>query len=212
MAPATLWDLGGTLVDSAPLYEAALLDALAALDIGPPDDFRALVAGRDDQQIHAWCVDHLGLRLGFADWLRLIHRCNADAAPTARPREGAVRLFISLERHGRPQAIVSNADRLRAQAHLQAAGLATPGRITVARNDVRRGKPAPEPYLRAAWLLGAEPADCVVVEDTPAGAAAGVAAGMRTLFWPSGEWSPPVGAEPVFDLATLAQRLGAPAP
>jgi sugar-phosphatase len=47
--------------------------------------------------------------------------------------------------------------------------------------DVEHGKPHPEPYLRGAAALGAAPAGCVVVEDAPAGIAAGVAAGMRVI-------------------------------
>ena len=54
----------------------------------------------------------------------------------------------------------------------------------VARNDLRKGKPDPEGYLRAAWLLEAEPAECLVVEDSPVGARAGVAAGMAVIFHP----------------------------
>jgi len=209
MAGGILWGFDGTLVDSEPLREAALVEALTTLGVTPPEQFGALVAGHDLEQIHAWCADHLGLALGLADWRRLTYRRYFEDVRAVTPREGAVELFIDLERHGRAQAIVSNADRLVVQANLEVAGLATAGRITVARNDVRRGKPAPEPYARAAWLLGVEAASCVVVEDTPTGAAAGVAAGMRTLFWPQGEAAKPVGAEAVADLATLARKLRA---
>jgi sugar-phosphatase len=47
--------------------------------------------------------------------------------------------------------------------------------------DVQRGKPDPEPYLKAAQLLGFPPADCIVVEDAPAGIRAGKASGARVL-------------------------------
>ncbi len=47
--------------------------------------------------------------------------------------------------------------------------------------DVREGKPAPEGYLRAAAVLGVPPSGCVVLEDTPAGVEAGLAAGMTVL-------------------------------
>ena len=51
----------------------------------------------------------------------------------------------------------------------------------VTSSDVQRGKPDPEPYLKAAQILGFPPADCVVVEDAPAGIRAGQAAGSRVL-------------------------------
>jgi beta-phosphoglucomutase-like phosphatase (HAD superfamily) len=59
-----------------------------------------------------------------------------------------------------------------------------PDLVTVSRNDVRPGKPDPEAFLRAAHLLNAEPARCVVVEDSPVGAAGGLAAGMRVVCFP----------------------------
>lgn len=207
MVAAILWDMDGTLVDSEPLHEAALVRALATLGIEPSPDFHELIVGRDAASIHAWCVAHLGLGLGLQDWLRLKYRTYFAAVETLAPRERAVELFVELERHGRAQAVVSNSDRLVVHANLEAAGLAAPGRVSVARNDVRRGKPDPEAYLRAAWLLRTEPADCVVVEDSTTGAAAGVAAGMRTLFWPQRAAAPPAGAESVADMAALEAAL-----
>jgi sugar-phosphatase len=47
--------------------------------------------------------------------------------------------------------------------------------------DVQRGKPDPEPYIKAAQILGLATADCIVVEDAPAGIRAGNAAGARVL-------------------------------
>jgi mannitol-1-/sugar-/sorbitol-6-phosphatase len=59
-------------------------------------------------------------------------------------------------------------------------GLPMPSVLLTA-DDVARGKPDPEGYLRAAELLGIPPQDCVIVEDAPAGLAAGRAAGMRAI-------------------------------
>jgi HAD superfamily hydrolase (TIGR01509 family) len=207
MAAAVLWDVDGTLVDSEPLHEAALVRALTTLGIAPPPDFHELVVGRDAAAIHAWCVAQLGLQLGLKDWLRLKYRSYFASVHALEPRERAVDLFVDLERHGHAQAVVSNSDRLVVQANLEAAGLASPGRVSVARNDVRAGKPDPEAYLRAAWLLQAEPADCIVVEDSTTGAAAGVAAGMRTLFWPQDPVPAPPGAEAIADMAVLEAAL-----
>jgi sugar-phosphatase len=62
-------------------------------------------------------------------------------------------------------------------ARFRSAGLPEPACIVTA-DAVRRGKPAPDAYLVAAQALGAEAADCVVIEDAPAGVRAGRAAGM----------------------------------
>ena len=64
-----------------------------------------------------------------------------------------------------------------ARARIAAAGLRAPA-VVVTADQVQRGKPAPDPYLLAAERLGVDPARCVVLEDAPAGVAAGKAAGM----------------------------------
>jgi beta-phosphoglucomutase-like phosphatase (HAD superfamily) len=57
--------------------------------------------------------------------------------------------------------------------------------VTVCGEDVQRGKPDPEPYLRAATLLGVPPSGCVVLEDSPTGIAAARAAGCPVIAVPS---------------------------
>lgn len=209
---AILWDMDGTLVDSEPMHEAALEDALASLGLTPPDGFHDALIGRDAAAVHAYCVETLGATLPLADWLALKYRSYfariADGVPG---RDRAPALFLALRAAGVKQAVVSNSDRLVVSANLAAAGLDGAGAVTVARNDVRAGKPDPEGYLRAAWLLRAEPADCVVLEDSPTGAQAGVAAGMTTLYWPQpGASAPaPAGARHVVARAEVAAFLSA---
>ena len=115
-------------------------------------------------------------------------------APSLKPRVGALEIFRDLQRQGVAQAVVSNSDRLIVDANLRAVGMVEPGLKTVSRNDVREGKPDPEPFLRAAWLTGIDPAESFVMEDSFTGATAGLAAGMRTIFWPEAPMGGPPGA------------------
>lgn len=207
MPGAVLWDMDGTLVDSEPLHEEALVAALRALGHEPPEGFHDLVIGRDARSIHAWAQAHLGLLPGFEEWVGLKYRTYFASLGRLRPRPGAVETFSALRARGVPQAVVSNSDRMVVAANLDAAGLTRPAMVTVSRNDVREGKPAPEPFLRAAFLLGLAPEDCVVVEDSVTGAAAGLAAGMRTLFWPPDGRAGPAGTIAVRDAADLAARI-----
>ncbi|MGI9500481.1 MAG: HAD family hydrolase [Geminicoccaceae bacterium] len=202
--PAILWDVDGTLVDSEPLHEAALVKALQDLDLTPPVDFHQHIVGRDAREVHSWCCEHLGLTLDLRDWLQLKYETYFAFAASLKPRSGAVKLFKDLHEEGYLQAIVSNSDRLVVNTNLDAVGLIEPGLVTVSRNDIRTGKPGPEPYLRAAWLLQITPCCCRVVEDSVTGAEAGIAAGMRTLFWPQYDAATPEGAERIADLAHLA--------
>lgn len=77
-------------------------------------------------------------------------------------------------------AVVTSATRALAVVRIQAAGFAVPKYLVTA-SDIRHGKPHPEPYLRGAAILGISPADCVVIEDAPAGIQSGKAAGARVL-------------------------------
>lgn len=205
--PAILWDVDGTLVDSEPLHEAALIQALYDAGLEPPDDFHQYIIGQDALEVHAWCSQHLGLALDLHDWLDLSHRAYLTVVTKLEPRSGAVALFRQLRDEGYVQATVSNADRILLNANLSAVGLNAPGLITVSRNDVRDGKPAPEPYLRAAWLLGVEPQDCLVIEDSMTGTRSGLAAGMRTIFWPESDAVTPEGAQRIVDLDHLAAAI-----
>ncbi len=77
-------------------------------------------------------------------------------------------------------AIATSAPRTMAQRWLAHIGLPLPA-VIVTVEDVARGKPAPDPYLRAAELLGVDPRQCLVLEDAPAGVSAARAAGATVL-------------------------------
>jgi sugar-phosphatase len=89
---------------------------------------------------------------------------------------GAHELFAG----GDPVAVVTSCTIPLARARLRAAGLPVP-EVLVTPERLSRGKPDPEGYLLAARELGADPADCVVFEDAPAGVQAGRAAGMHVV-------------------------------
>ena len=76
--------------------------------------------------------------------------------------------------------IVTSSTRPLAEVRLRAAGLAVPKRL-ITSSDVVNGKPHPEPYEKAAALLGFPSSDCIVVEDVPAGIRAGKSAGARVI-------------------------------
>jgi sugar-phosphatase len=77
-------------------------------------------------------------------------------------------------------AIVTSGSRPVATGRLGCAGLPIPGTF-ITGEEVRRGKPDPEPYLLGAERMGLSPEHCVVIEDSPPGVASGVAAGMTVI-------------------------------
>jgi sugar-phosphatase len=94
------------------------------------------------------------------------------------PLPGAMELLqaLPLDRW----AIVTSCTRALAAVRIGAAGMPKPKQM-VTSTDVQHGKPDPEPYLKGAQILGVPAADCLVIEDAPAGIRAGKAAGSRVL-------------------------------
>ena len=100
------------------------------------------------------------------------------AADTIGPMPGAIALLSSLP----PDrwAIATSAFRLIAKEWLAAAGLPEPAALVTV-DDIENGKPAPDPFLRAAALLDRDPVRCLVIEDAPAGITGAKAAGAAVL-------------------------------
>jgi sugar-phosphatase len=78
-------------------------------------------------------------------------------------------------------AVVTSAIRALAEVRLRAAGLLPYVQNLVTVDDIQRGKPDPEPYLKGAAKLNLRPSECVVIEDAPSGVRSGKAAGARVL-------------------------------
>ena len=117
---------------------------------------------------------HLNLAEEVA-WLDAEEERDLDGIVEVR---GAARLVGALAPN--EWALVTSAGRDLAVMRLTAARVPIPGTI-VSGESVKRGKPDPEGYLMGARLLGRRPDECIVLEDAPAGIAAGLAAGMRVI-------------------------------
>lgn len=183
---AILWDIDGTLADSEPVHERSFVLACATLDLELPPDFHAALLGKSDSDTHAWLASHCGLRLPLSAWMERRFEAYFSNISDVQPHGEALALWRLAEEARLPQATVSNSDRLIVNANLRQLGIDRPGLISVSRNDVRNGKPHPEPYLRAAELLRVDPHQVAVVEDSATGLQAAVSAGMTGYLVPWG--------------------------
>ena len=95
--------------------------------------------------------------------------------------QGVLDFLHELRRRRIPHAVGSSAPRLNIEAGVKALCLEHAFAAIIAGEDVTRGKPAPDIFLKAAAAMGLAPEQCVVFEDAPAGVAAAKAAGMRVV-------------------------------
>ncbi len=180
---ALLFDLDGVLIDSTPAVQRVW--AQWAKERGlDPDTVVAHAHGRPSLST----VRHFLPNSDHESENRDVERREIEDVEGIVVLPGAVELLTSLPPHR--WTIATSCTRLLAEARLRAAGLPIPPGIVTA-TDVTRGKPDPEPFLKAAAKLGFPTAECVVCEDVPAGVLAGKAAGarvvaLRTTF-PEGE-------------------------
>ena len=172
-ARAVLFDCDGVLVDSGASIERAW--RRWALERGLDGDAIVAVAhGRRTEDT----MRELGLSGDLVAGVELLEGYEIADAPSVHAFPEAAALLAELPPGS--WAVVTSGTRALATSRLAAAGLPLPS-VLVTADDVRAGKPDPEGYLEAARRLGCSPADCVVVEDAPAGVQAGLAAGMRVV-------------------------------
>jgi len=177
-ARLVIFDCDGVLVDSELISNRVFCAMLNDLGLEVTlDDMFADFVGKSMPQ----CLDRIEKMLGHqlpANFGESVHR-NIEAAladavePVAGIREVLDGLKLSF-------CVASSGTHRKIRTTLGATGLLArfEGRIFSA-EDVLHPKPAPDLFLHAAQTLGHSPAACIVVEDTPTGARAGVAAGMR---------------------------------
>jgi sugar-phosphatase len=170
---AVLFDMDGTLVDSRHIVERMWI--VWAREHGlSVEAALALAHGRRTIETMQLLAPHLATPEEAARLDAL--EAAQEGGETAIPGASDLLSALPADRW----AVVTSAGRELALRRIASVGLPVP-RVLVGADDVVAGKPSPEGYLRAAERLGVEARRCVVIEDTPAGAEAGRAAGARVL-------------------------------
>ncbi len=179
---AVLWDMDGTLIDSAEFHWVTWRDTMSQLGIDlTRETFDGWFGSRNDRILRSYFPDMPGHEMrdigerkesryrdmvraegivllpGIADWLERLHT------------------------DGWRQAVASSAPPANIDVLLDVLHLGTVLQAAVSAEEVPHGKPAPDVFLRAAEKLGVPPARSVVVEDAGVGVQAGRAAGMHTI-------------------------------
>ena len=168
-----LFDLDGTLVNSQPAVERAWiklaqeaqipLEKMVGLHGIPAEQsLRMLLENRSEDEIKSW-IDRI-------EFLESSDTKGVEAIP------GAKTLLNELNKRNISWTIVTSCTTSLAISRVKAAGIEMPNH-SVTFNDVKLGKPHPEPFILGAKRIGLDPSQCWVIEDAPAGVRSGKSAG-----------------------------------
>jgi len=181
---AVVFDMDGLMLDSERAILACLDQAARAHGHAVEPGFWVQMVGQGD----AACRALLHARVGEADADSVLAQCHAlydavvDAGVPHRP--GIIALLSWLQEQGIPRAVATSTRRPLALRKLQSTDLLWRFDAICTSSDVAHPKPAPDIYLLAARALGVDPTRCVVLEDSPTGVRAALAAGMTPIQVP----------------------------
>ena len=180
---AVLWDMDGTLTDSEEFHWLSWRDTMAGEGIAiTRQQFLDTFGWRNDAIIPRM----LGKAASAEDIARIGDTKEERYRKLVRergvlPLPGVTGWVRRLREDGWRQAIASSAPRLNVEVVLEVLGFKEYFNAMVSAEDVTRGKPDPEVFLKAAARLGVRPERCIVVEDARAGIEAAQNAGMRSI-------------------------------
>jgi len=182
---AVLFDMDGLLLDTERLFVSALIAAVRDVGYEMDETYALSMIGVAGKESEAMIRSYFGSGFPMEAFDGAVDlRRREFLAPGIPLKPGVGELLDFLDRRGTPRAIATSRSRESAERHLGSTGLLHRFTALVTREDVLRAKPHPDPYLKAAAVLGVQPARCVVLEDSHFGIRAAHAAGAMPVMVP----------------------------
>ncbi|HYP57303.1 MAG TPA: HAD family phosphatase [Beijerinckia sp.] len=183
---SVIFDMDGLLIDTESLAMSALASAGTEMGYEMPFSFCQLMIGVPMDHCRALVVEKFGKNFPLDAYFATSDRHLAKMVEAGRLqlKAGVQELLLVLEEQGISKAVATSSSRLKADHHLELIGIRDRFDTIVTRDDVARGKPNPDPFLRAAESLKTPPDRCLVLEDSYNGVRAAHAAGMRVIMVP----------------------------
>ena len=183
---AVLFDMDGTLIDSETGYRIADERFLKDLGIELPEEAWEHFVGIGSARMIEYVKEQYGLTGDTQELLEAKDRYFHEIAEErTEVFPATVQLLERLNERGIPCAIATGSSKRTLQFAMEATGLRDRFDATVSSDEVPDGKPAPDVFLEAARRLGANPEQCLILEDSRSGIEAALAAGMAVVALPS---------------------------
>lgn len=190
MTDAVVFDMDGVLISSEEVWDEVREVFAREMGASWPAEAQHAMMGMNTAEWTAYMRDTVGVPMAPEEIAREVERRLVARYRAGLPlMPGAVEAVRALAAR-RPLGLASSSTPGLIRAVLDAAGLAGCFAVTVSSEEVPRGKPAPDVYLRALDLLGVAPDTAVAVEDSGAGLRAASAAGMRVVAIPNPHYPP----------------------
>jgi beta-phosphoglucomutase family hydrolase len=179
---AVLWDMDGVIADTAALHCKSWQVAFAKRGIAfTEEDFKHHFGQRNDTIIRSRMGEDVSVEEIEAIARDKEEYFREDARGKLAPFEGVRDLLQIIRSHGFLCAVASSAPLENVQLILKEVGVESCFQAVVYGKEVKKGKPSPDVFLKAAQKLGVSPQNCIVIEDAVAGVRAAKAAGMRCI-------------------------------
>ena len=182
---AVIFDMDGLMFDTESAALTAWRETMKRMGASVSEDVILQTAGLNGVQSKALLARHVpGLDAERAReiWYEIFDGILAENGVPVKP--GLYALLDALKAAGVRRAVATGTRHEKAWSHLRSAGVEAAFDAVCTGDMVSRGKPAPDLFLKAAEMLGTEPKDCIVLEDSAYGIAAAQAAGMRAIMVP----------------------------
>ena len=182
---AVIFDMDGLIFDTERPIKQATLEAAIAVGFEMPEAFYQTLIGVPGAECDALIKAHFGSGFPFDAFDDVCRAAIARAlGEGVAVKPGAAELLGELHARRMPLALATSSGRDHAERHLRAADLRRFFAVTATRNDVSRGKPHPDLFLKAADDLRVDPERCLVLEDSHNGVRAAHAAGCLPIMVP----------------------------
>jgi HAD superfamily hydrolase (TIGR01509 family) len=198
---AVVFDMDGLLVDTETVIFRAMQDVAGGIGGELPFATFQRMVGLQDAASNQILLDHFGEGFDLPAWTLAVRaHAHEQMAAGVALKAGVQEIVEFLDRAGIPRAIATSSSLAAVQRNLTPHGLVDRFQALITKDVQTRGKPHPEPFLKAAEALGVAPADCLALEDSHNGVRAASAAGMMTIMVPD-------MLDPTEEMRTLTVRI-----